>query len=59
LVTDLIVGLRERGLATTRPILVVIDGSKTLRRRCSMGSTARLVFDPPGERVDSRSGRAY
>jgi transposase-like protein len=32
LVTDLIVGLRERGLDVTRPILVVIDGSKALRR---------------------------
>jgi transposase-like protein len=32
LVTDLLVGLRERGLNVTRPILVVIDGSKALRR---------------------------
>jgi transposase-like protein len=32
LVTDLIVGLRERGLDVTRPIVVVIDGSKALRR---------------------------
>jgi transposase-like protein len=32
LVTDLLVGLRERGLDVTRPILVVIDGSKALRR---------------------------
>jgi transposase-like protein len=32
LVTDLIVGLRDRGLDVTRPILVVIDGSKALRR---------------------------
>ncbi|MCA1822620.1 MAG: IS256 family transposase, partial [Pseudonocardia sp.] len=32
LVTELIVGLRERGLDVTRPILVVIDGSKALRR---------------------------
>ncbi len=31
LVTDLIVGLRERGLDVTRPILVVPDGSKALR----------------------------
>ena len=30
-VTDLLVGLRERGLDTTRPILVVIDGAKALR----------------------------
>jgi putative transposase len=32
LVTELIVGLRERGLDVTRPILVVLDGSKALRR---------------------------
>ncbi len=32
LVTDLLVGLRERGLDVTEPILVVIDGSKALRR---------------------------
>jgi putative transposase len=32
LVRELLVGLRERGLNVTRPILVVIDGSKTLRR---------------------------
>jgi transposase-like protein len=32
LVTELIVGLRERGLDVTGPILAVIDGSKALRR---------------------------
>lgn len=32
LVTQLIVGLRERGLDTTRPVLAVLDGSKALRR---------------------------
>jgi putative transposase len=32
LVTDLLVGLRERGLNVSCPILVVIDGSKALRR---------------------------
>ena len=32
LVTDLLVGLRERGLDVTRPTLVVIDGAKALRR---------------------------
>jgi hypothetical protein len=31
-VTDLLVGLRERGLDVTRPMLVGIDGSKALRR---------------------------
>jgi putative transposase len=32
LVTDLLVGLRDRGLDVTRPTLVVIDGSKALRK---------------------------
>jgi hypothetical protein len=32
LVTELIVGLRERGLEVSQPILVVLDGSKALRR---------------------------
>jgi putative transposase len=32
LVTDLLVGLRERGLDVTRPVLAVLDGSKALRR---------------------------
>ncbi len=41
LVTDLIVGLRERGLDVTRPILVVLDGSTALRR------AVRDVFDHP------------
>lgn len=41
LVTDLLVGLRERGLDVTRPILVVIDGSKALRR------AIRDIFDQP------------
>jgi putative transposase len=41
LVTDLLVGLRERGLDVTRPILVVIDGAKALHR------AVRDVFDHP------------
>src|SRR5690349_13948578 len=41
LVTDLIVGLRERGLDVTRPILVVLDGAKALRR------AVLDVFDRP------------
>ncbi len=41
LVTELIVGLRERGLDVTRPILCVLDGSKALAN----GVTA--VFDHP------------
>jgi putative transposase len=32
LVRDLLVGLRERGLDVTKPILAVLDGSKALRR---------------------------
>jgi putative transposase len=41
LVTELIVGLRERGLDVTRPVLAVLDGSKALRRAvCD-------VFDRP------------
>ncbi len=30
-VTDLLAGLRERGLEVTRPVLVVLDGAKALR----------------------------
>jgi hypothetical protein len=41
LVTDLIVGLRERGLDVTRPVLAVLDGSKALRR------AVLDVFDHP------------
>jgi putative transposase len=41
LVSDLLVGLRERGLDVTHPILVVIDGSKALRR------AVLDVFDRP------------
>ena len=41
LVTDLLVGLRDRGLDMTRPVLVVIDGSKAL------SAAVRAVFDHP------------
>jgi len=40
-VTDLLVGLRDRGLDVTRPILFVIDGAKAL---CS---AVEVVFDCP------------
>jgi putative transposase len=40
-VRDLLAGLRDRGLETTRPILVVIDGAKALRRAVDD------VFDHP------------
>lgn len=39
--TDLLVGLRERGLDATRPVLVVIDGAKAL------SSAVKAVFDHP------------
>jgi putative transposase len=38
---DLLVGLRDRGLDVTRPLLVVIDGAKALRRAVTE------VFDHP------------
>jgi transposase-like protein len=41
LVTELLVGLRERGLDVSRPILAVLDGSKALRR------AVLDVFDHP------------
>ena len=41
LVRELLVGLRERGLDVSRPLLVVIDGSKALRR------AVLDVFDQP------------
>ena len=40
-VTEVLAGLRDRGLGTTRPILVVIDGAKALRR------AVLDVFDHP------------
>jgi putative transposase len=40
-VGDLLVGLRDRGLEVTRPILVVLDGAKALRR------AVLDVFDHP------------
>ena len=41
LVTDLITGLRERGLDVTKPILAVLDGAKALSR------AVKDVFDQP------------
>jgi putative transposase len=41
IVGELLVGLRDRGLEVTRPILVVIDGAKALRRAVTD------VFDHP------------
>ena len=41
LVTDLITGLRDRGLDVTRPVLAVLDGAKAL------SSAVKAVFDKP------------
>ncbi len=40
-VTDLITGLRDRGLDVTRPVLAVLDGAKAL------SSAVKAVFDQP------------
>ena len=40
-VKDLLVGLRDRGLDTTRPILCVLDGAKALN------TAVNAVFDHP------------
>jgi transposase-like protein len=62
-VGELLVGLRERGLEVTRPILVVIDGAKALRRavldvfdhpviqRCQLHSVPRGRARSAGEEV--------
>src|SRR3954469_17486890 len=74
LVTELIVGLRERGLDTTRPILAVLDGSKALRRavvdvfdrpvigRCQLHKIRNVADHLPEKlrsTVTSRMRRAY
>ena len=41
LVTDLITGLRDRGLDVTKPVLAVLDGAKAL------SSAVKKVFDKP------------
>jgi len=41
LVTDLVTGLRDRGLDVTRPVLAVLDGAKALSR------AVKDVFDKP------------
>jgi transposase-like protein len=68
LVTDLLVGLRGRGLDVTRPMLVGIDGSKALRKavvdvldhpviqRCQLHKT-RNVKDHLPQRLRSGVGR--
>jgi len=74
LVTELIVGLRERGLDVTKPILVVLDGSKALRRavldvfdrpvlgRCQLHKIRNVADHLPEKLrtvVTSRMRRAY
>jgi putative transposase len=74
LVTELIVGLRKRGLDITRPILVVLDGSKALRRavldvfdrpvlgRCQLHKIRNVADHLPEKLrtvVTSRMRRAY
>lgn len=68
LVTDLLVGLRERGLNVTRPMLVGLDGSKALRKavldvldhpviqRCQLHKI-RNVKDHLPQRLRSTVGR--
>lgn len=41
LVTELLVGMRDRGMCVTRPILCVLDGAKAL------ASAVKAVFDHP------------
>jgi putative transposase len=74
LVCDLLVGLRERGLDVTRPILAVIDGAKALRRavvdvfdrpviqRCQLHKIRNVrdrLPDKLGLVVTARMRRAY
>src|SRR5215207_8401059 len=66
LVTELIVGLRERGLDVTKPILAVLDGSKALRRavlgRCQLHKIRNVEDRLPDKLrpvVAARMRRAY
>jgi putative transposase len=73
-VTDLLTGLRDRGLDVTRPILAVIDGAKALRRaildvfdhpviqRCQLHKLRNLTDRLPdalGSMVAKRMRAAY
>jgi putative transposase len=73
-VTDLLAGLRDRGLDVTRPVLVVIDGAKALRRaitdvfdhpvvqRCQLHKLRNVTDRLPdhvGSTVAKRMRRAY
>jgi putative transposase len=74
LVRELLVGLRERGLDVTRPILVVLDGSKALHRavldvfdrpvlgRCQLHKIRNVQDRLPGKlrsTVTAKMRRAY
>jgi putative transposase len=73
-VGDLLVGLRERGLEVTRPILVVIDGAEAPRRavldvfdhpviqRCQLHKLRNVIDrlpEPVASTVAKRMRRAY
>ena len=73
-VTELLAGLRDRGLEVTRPILVVIDGARALRRavddvfdhpviqRCQLHKLRNVVDRLPdalGSTVAKRMRAAY
>ena len=69
LVTELIVGLRERGLDDTKPVLAVLDGSKALRRavldvfdhpvlaRCQLHTCRNVKDHLPGRMRPTVEGR--
>ena len=69
LVTELIVGLRERGLDDTKPVLAVLDGSKALRRavldvfdhpviaRCQLHKVRNVKDHLPGRMRPTVEGR--
>lgn len=47
LVRGLLVGLRERGISTTEPILALLDGAKVFGWRCARGVTSSVMC--PGD----------
>ena len=70
-VMPLVVGLRDRGLEVTRPVLVVVAGSKALSAalravfdhpvmaRCQLHKIRNVVSKLPGSNVASMTGRLY
>ena len=49
-VTEVLVGLRDRGPDVTRPIVVVIDGAKAPRRAVTSHRPRRMPPDHPPDR---------